>query len=53
MANKRPELGPVVGFDQVRKFTVVVMASVTAIAIFIWLCDVVFGNVMLKIYGTK
>jgi len=40
-------------FNEVRKFTTVVMLTVMAIAIFIWLCDIIFGNVMLKVYGQK
>jgi preprotein translocase subunit SecE len=38
-------------FDQVRKFTVVVVLTVTAVGIFIWLCDIIFGGITMKLYG--
>jgi preprotein translocase subunit SecE len=38
-------------FDDVRKFTVVVLLTVVVIAIFIYLCDVIFGRIALSLYG--
>ena len=38
-------------FEEVRKFTVVVMCTVIAIAIFIWICDIVFGQITKALYG--
>jgi len=38
-------------FDDVRKFTVVVILTVVAIAIFIYLCDVIFTQISMPLYG--
>ena len=38
-------------FEEVRKFTMVVLLAVTAIGIFIWLCDLVFTQISVPLYG--
>jgi preprotein translocase subunit SecE len=40
-------------FEEVRKFTIVVLATVVAVGIFIWLCDLIFSQISIPLYGLR